>query len=97
MSLIVLGLIYYVLHKSKTEPEKTPAASVQSSAAQWIEMSERIITYGTVSFPPDEIHQISIQNEALVMQIFVIPGQRIKPHDPLVKLSPSSNATGCYY
>lgn len=92
MSLIILGFIYYLLHKNRTEPEKTPVASVQSITAQWTEMSEGIITYGTVSFPPDEIHQISIQNEALVMQIFVIPGQRIKPHDPLVKLSPSSNA-----
>jgi len=55
-------------------------------------MSDSIITYGTVSFPPDQIHQISIQNEAMVMQIFVIPGQRIKPKDSLVKLSPSSNA-----
>lgn len=93
ISLIILGLIYYYLiNKDKTEPEKTPVASVQSIPAQWNEMSGSITTYGTVSFPPDEIHQISIQNEAQVMQIFVIPGQLIKPHDSLVKLSPSSNA-----
>lgn len=89
---MVLGFIYLFISKNKLTHEELPTASVTSIHAQLIEMSESIITYGTVSFPPDEIHQISIQNEALVMQIFVIPGQRIKPHDPLVKISPSSNA-----
>lgn len=92
ISFILIGLVYFLINKNKPESEKTPTASVQTVPAQWTEMSDSIITYGTVSFPPDEIHQISIQNEAMVMQIFVIPGQQIKPHDPLVKLSPSSNA-----
>lgn len=92
IGLITLGLVYFLINKNKKEAVTLPTATVQSTPAQWTEMSESIITYGTVSFPPDEIHQISIQNEAMVMQIFVIPGQQIKPQDPLVKLSPSSNA-----
>ena len=92
ISLMVLGLGFYFHGKITKEETQLPTVSVQTTSAQWIDMSEYIITYGTVNFSPEKTHQIAFQNEALVTKIFVVPGQQIKPKDPLFQLIPSNNA-----
>jgi multidrug efflux pump subunit AcrA (membrane-fusion protein) len=89
--IIVLVIGYFSL-KQQNIPEPSVTASVTTEQAQLIHLTEQIIAYGTVGFSPDQIKQISLQNETLITNVFVIPGQKITPKAPLIQLSPSNSS-----
>jgi RND family efflux transporter MFP subunit len=55
-------------------------------------MAKTLTTYGTINVAPEHIQQITIQNEAMVQQIFVTQGQHVSIGDPLLKLSTTASS-----
>jgi len=94
--LAILVIAVLIIRHFKSTEETVPSAAVQVAIAQYVPMSKSLTVYGTVSFPSEQIQQISIQNEAVVLQIFVTPGQHVKKNDLLLQLAPSGNAKMTY-
>src|SRR5579872_2035946 len=90
--LVIAGITIAGFHRYKSPVKLTPSVLVQLYKVQYIPMSKYLTTYGTVNFPPEQIHQISIQHEAVIQEIFVTQGQQVKVNDHLMLLSLSANA-----
>lgn len=76
-------------HENATE---TPSVLVKIATVKQMPMANTLMTYGVINVAPGNIQQITIQNEALVQQIFVTQGQRVRIGDPLLLLSTTANS-----
>jgi membrane fusion protein (multidrug efflux system) len=89
-----LGLIATIIHYTQTSDiAQTPSVLVQLFPVKQLPMAKTLISYGTVNVAPEHVQQITIQNEALVQQIFVTQGQRVKDGDPLIQLSTTAGSS----
>ena len=91
MTLIIVIFLSLFQHHSKTV-NKTPSVLVQVAAVKQMPIAQTQTTYGIVNAAPEHIKQITIQNEALVQQIFVTQGQHVNKGDPLIKLSTTAKS-----
>jgi membrane fusion protein (multidrug efflux system) len=86
----IIGLFIY--HKSAQDTSVEPSALVSLAPVQSMPINKSLSTYGTVDFSPEYSKQLTVQNEALIVHVFVVQGQRVKKDDPLLQLAPSANA-----
>ncbi|SRR5579883_3304860 len=90
ITLIIVVTIFF--HHQSSETIQTPSALVKIAKVKQIPMAKTLVTYGMVSLAPEHIQQITIQNEALVQQIFVTQGQHVNKGDPLLRLSTTASS-----
>ncbi len=91
--IIVLALIATIFNRQPVEQANTPSTLVQIAKPQQVPMAKSLIAYGTINVAPEHIQQITIQNEAMVQQIFVTQGQHVSIGDPLLKLSTTASSS----
>jgi len=91
--IIFITVMILIFHHPANETVQKPSALVKIAAVKQIPISKTLITYGIVSVAPEHIQQITIQNEALVQQIFVTQGQRVSKGDPLLRLSTTASSS----
>lgn len=92
--LILMGGLLVIFHKHKHEGEEiSPSALVSISKVKLIPISKILTTYGTVNIAPENIQQITIQNEIIIQQIFVTQGQHVKLNEPLLRIAPTAAAS----
>ncbi|MBN9226139.1 MULTISPECIES: efflux RND transporter periplasmic adaptor subunit [Legionella] len=91
MTLIIVIFLSLFQHHSKTI-NKTSSVLVQVATVKQIPIAQTQTTYGIVNAAPEHIKQITIQNEALVQQIFVTQGQHVNKGEPLIKLSTTAKS-----
>ena len=91
--IIVIVLITMIFHRHSVEQANTPSALVEITKPKLVPMAKTLTTYGTVNVAPEHIQQITIQNEAMVQQIFVTQGQHVSIGDPLLKLSTTASSS----
>jgi RND family efflux transporter MFP subunit len=89
IAFIIMIVIFY--HRSN-ETISVPSASVKTFVAKKISMAKTLVTYGIINVAPEHIQQVTIQNEALVQQIFVTQGQHVNKGDPLLRLSTTASS-----
>jgi len=93
---IIFGIViaFILTHHSQVKKiPQSPSALVQITLAKKLPMAKTLTTYGTINIAPEHIQQLTIQNEALVQQIFVTQGQHVKLDDPLIRLSTTSGSS----
>jgi membrane fusion protein (multidrug efflux system) len=90
--LLIVAIAIAMFHHYKSPVKLAPSALVQLYKVQYVPMSKYLVTYGTVTFPPEQIHQLSFQHEVVVQEILVTQGQQVKINDHLMLLSMSANA-----
>lgn len=94
VSVLILVVFIIWFFNGHNEIVKTViSATVETASVKKIPFSKTINTYGTVNISPDNIQQITIQNEAMVQQIFVSQGQHVNKGDPLVLLATTASAS----
>ncbi|KTD66691.1 Chemiosmotic efflux system C protein B [Legionella steelei] len=91
MTLIIVIFLSLFQHHSKTV-NKTSSVLVQVATVKQMPIAQTQTTYGIVNAAPEHIKQITIQNEALVQQIFVTQGQHVNKGEPLIKLSTTAKS-----
>ncbi len=89
-TIILTALLF---HRGTQEQANTPSALVQIVKPKIMPMAKTLIAYGTTNVAPEHIQQITIQNEAMVQQIFVTQGQHVNIGDPLLKLSTTASSS----
>ena len=90
--ILVIGILCFLL-MNKSEPELKPQTSalVKISSVEKKLFAKKLRVLGTVSIAPENIQQITLQNEALVQQIYVSQGEHVNKEDPLVRFSNTAN------
>lgn len=90
--LLAVGMVIVYLSSKKNNAEQSaPVVLVVTSPVSHISMSKTLTAYGTITFDPKRTHHLTIQNQAIVQQVFVSQGQQVKKDDPLMKLSPTAD------
>ena len=89
----IIILISLFFNHGTQEQTRNPSALVQIVKPKVMPMAKTLIAYGTTNVAPEHIQQITIQNEAMVQQIFVTQGQHVNVGDPLLKLSTTASSS----
>jgi len=90
---IIIGLLVILAYQNHTDDiPQTAVALVQTESVKESPMAKTLTTYGIVNVSPESIQQITVQNEALVQQIFVAQGEHVKENAPLILLSTTTNS-----
>ncbi|MHB1947577.1 MAG: efflux RND transporter periplasmic adaptor subunit [Gammaproteobacteria bacterium] len=89
----IIVLISWFFNHGTQEQTINPSALVQIVKPRVMPMAKTLIAYGTTNVAPEHIQQITIQNEAMVQQIFVTQGQHVNIGDPLLKLSTTASSS----
>lgn len=95
ITVIGVLLVFFIAIKYRAHSAETPAAPsaiVQLAKVQLRPMVKTLITYGVVNVSPEQTHQLTLQNEAMVQKVFVTVGQTVKKGQPLVQVAPSAAA-----
>lgn len=95
-TVLILIIFAVILSKAVTKttaaPEPIMTAVVKTAAVKSILSGKTLTAYGQVSFAPEYIQQLALQQEIVINKIFVTAGQQVKPGDPLLQFSSSSLA-----
>ncbi len=92
--IIIFVTVVTIFFRHQTnETIQTPSVLVKIAAVKQMPVAKTLITYGNISIAPEHIQQITIQNEALVQQIFVTQGQHVSKGDPLLRLSTTASSS----
>lgn len=90
--LIIIIVITLVFRHPKPAPAaKESSVLVHLETVRLQSVTPTLVSYGTVSFAPEKVQQLSVPDEAWVAKIYVTPGQIVKKSDLLIQLTPTAN------